>query len=352
MTILTIEKIDPNFLKGSNLSSRSFDWKNAKDAPFELRGVIKNDEFGFVRVPVEITDRLNENLAMLSRHTAGGRVRFATDAKAIAFRARPLNSGMMSHMPLTGSDGMDVYVNGKFVFCVRPVGTGREWYEGMFENHLGRIEVEVNLPLYNGISTLLIGTEGGSVYAAQKYDYDVPVVYYGSSITQGGCASRPGNSYQGHISRWLNSDHINLGFSGNAKGEDLMAEYIASLDMSVFVMDYDHNAPSVEHLLNTHERFFKIIRNAKPNLPVVFVSKPDFDKAPEESIRRRQIILDTYRNALKNGDKKVWFVDGETLFGEKDRDASTVDGCHPNDLGFYRMAKYIYPAVREALESV
>ena len=95
--------------------------------------------------------------------------------------------------------------------------------------------------------------------AAPAQKYEKPVCFYGSSITQGGCASKPGNSYNAMLARWLDFPQVNLGFSGNGKGEDTMAEYIASLDMSAFVYDYDYNAPTTEHYEATHDRFYRII---------------------------------------------------------------------------------------------
>lgn len=175
-------------------------------------------------------------------------------------------------------------------------------------------------------------------------------MYYGSSITQGGCASRPGNSYPAIISRMLNCDYINFGFSGNAKGEDIIVEYMASLNMSVFVCDYDHNTPSTEHLLNTHERLYKKIREGNPELPIVFISKPDFDSNVPLNIQRRNIIYSTYINAINNGDKNVYFIDGESLFKSEGRDSCTVDGCHPNDLGFMRMAETIGYMIKKLIK--
>ena len=119
--------------------------------------------------------------------------------------------------------------------------------------------------------------------------------------------------------------------------------------MSAFILDYDHNAPSVDHLRKTHEPFFRIVRKAQPELPVVLVSKPDFDGAPDENRVRRSIILQTYLNALAAGDRHVYFVDGESLFGRDDRDMCTVDGCHPTSLGFLRIADHLEPVLRRAL---
>jgi lysophospholipase L1-like esterase len=211
----------------------------------------------------------------------------------------------------------------------------------------------INFPLYNGVKEVHIMIEkGASLEKPTSYIVGGPVVFYGSSITQGGCASRPGNAYTHILCRWLGAELLNLGFSGNAKGEPAMAEYIASLRMSAFIMDYDHNAPDLAHLEATHSEFFKIIRHDHPNLPILLVSRPDFDSAPVLNAKRREVIRDTYKSAIDRDDQNVYFIDGQHLFGRNDRDACTVDTTHPNDLGFMRMAKTIYPLIRDVLFAV
>lgn len=349
---MDFNKIDPNFFIGSKLAEQDYTWRNAQDAPFEIRGLAVCEGEDYFRVPADIAKNTNEGVELLATHTAGGRIRFKTDSGKIAVRVHSRHAFTMSHMPLTGISGVDFYANGMFAGSVRPEQPNGDWYEGFIVKGEGESEIEINLPLYNGVTAVLIGLEKeASCLPPRKYTYDKPVVYYGSSITQGGCASRPGNSYQGFISRWLDSDHVNLGFSGSGRGEEIMANFIAGIDMCAFVMDYDHNAPSAEHLLNTHERMFKIVRKAHPCIPVIMVTKPDVEKDVENVPLRRDAIYRTYLNALNAGDKNVRFIDGKDLFGEKDRDACTVDGCHPNDLGFYRMAGVIYPVLKEALES-
>ena len=134
-----------------------------------------------------------------------------------------------------------------------------------------------------------------------------------------------------------------------------MANAIGKLKLSAFVLDYDHNAPTVEHLRATHEPFFKAVREAQPDLPVIMLSRCDYPNYDREKIasanERREIIRRTYLNAIDSGDKKVWFIDGECLFGRDDRDACTVDNCHPNDIGFYRMYQNILPTLKTALET-
>ena len=208
----------------------------------------------------------------------------------------------------------------------------------------------LNMPLYCGVDDILVGVpKGCTVGAGEEYRPEKPVVYYGSSITQGGCASRPGMSYQSHISRRLNIDYINLGFSGACRGEKIMVDYLASLDMSAFVCDYDHNAPTAEHLRNTHYALYEAIRAAHPDIPYIMITRPDVIGRTAECEERKAVIYESYEHALANGDKNVRFIDGATLFGDADAHECTVDTCHPNDLGFYRMAGVIGGVLEDAL---
>ena len=143
------------------------------------------------------------------------------------------------------------------------------------------------------------------------------------------------------------NDCINLGFSGNAKAEDEMAQYIKALNMSLFVYDYDHNAPTLEHLSETHSRMFATIRQAQPELPILLLSRPKY-RLDQEEKQRLEVIKSTYDTAISDGDRNVYFMDGPTLMKYAKCDG-TVDGCHPNDLGFYSMAKAILPLARSIL---
>ncbi|HML49120.1 MAG TPA: SGNH/GDSL hydrolase family protein, partial [Clostridia bacterium] len=152
------------------------------------------------------------------------------------------------------------------------------------------------------------------------------------------------------LARFLDADFVNLGFSGNAKGEPEMARYIAGMEMSAFVLDYDHNTPNPEHLERTHGPFYDIVRQAQPDLPIVLVSSPNSDTL-KEGTQRRAVIRATYDRALAQGDRKVYYVPGDALLGRDHRECCRVDGTHPNDLGFMRMAETILPALAAALES-
>lgn len=351
-----IDELDENF-KQSFIIENGIKYFDVKNEPSYIFGLpwFKSGE-DFYRIPSEKHMLLSPGVKQLSRHTSGVRLRFRTNSPTVTLKVKLLSGNDMSHMPRTGISGFDFYTgcafNRKYVKTIMPAASGIDEYTGEATiSGDGTEEWLIYFPLYTGVNNLLLGIkEGCIIQPARPYTIERPVVFYGSSITQGGCASRTGNSYVNIISRWLDADIFNLGFSGSAKGEIEIAELINELDLSALVIDYDHNAPTIDHLSNTHEPFFKCIRKSKPTLPVIFISRPDFDKNADESRARRDIIYKTYINSVNSGDLNTYFIDGETLFGSKDRDSCTVDGCHPNDLGFMRMAEVICPVLKKALK--
>lgn len=350
---MNIEEIDKNFKlpELNNLSETSiYDTKKNKDY---LYGLMADDIFK--RMPTDTAINVNEGVKELYTHTAGGRVRFMTDSDFLTIIAKCPYISNFYHMPRTASSGFDIYINDVFSGIIAPALSDNTEFGGTIQLGKGMKEITVNFPLYNAVNDLFIGLKKGAVLKkASDYKISKPIVFYGSSITQGGCVSRPGLSYISHISRMLNLDYINLGFSGSCKAEKLMGEYISNIPMSAFIYDYDHNAPTAEHLKNTHESFFKQIREKNKELPIIMISMPNFkawsQHDAEAPIQRRNIIKETYENAVKAGDKNVYFIDGELLFGEKSWDSCTVDGAHPNDLGQYRMAEVIAPIIKAALK--
>ena len=358
MKVTSIGQIDKNLQVVSQLDEKDIVFLNVKDDPFRVYGLYNyKHEKVFKRMPDEIVGNINEGVKELNYGTAGGRVRFSTDSKYVAIKCTLPSVEIMPHMPLSGSAGFDIYIDegGKSTYykTFMPPVEIKDGYESVvhFESRKMR-SLTINFPLYTKVDSLFIGLqEDASVGRGEEYLYKKPVVYYGSSITQGGCASRPGNAYESIISRWLNCDHINLGFSGSARGEPAIAEYIAKLNMNVFVFDYDHNAPDVTHLDKTHKNFYNILRAHNAYLPIICLSKPDFEADVEGNTTRRNVIYETYRSAVNSGDKNIYFIDGETLFGDIGRDSCTVDGCHPNDLGFMRMAEAIYPVLKKLVSA-
>ncbi|MBQ8642684.1 MAG: SGNH/GDSL hydrolase family protein [Clostridia bacterium] len=343
---MRIEEIDRNLKVETSIRKDDIIWLSPKDAPITIHGLCETElDMPYHRLPESVAKASNPGVEGLMWHTAGGRIRFATNSPYIAIKAVMNECGTMPHITKAGQSGFDLYgyTGGRSVYIgtFMPASGLTRGYESCIHVKPEMNTYTINMPLYDGVKELYIGlAKDSEIQAAAPYRYEKPVLYYGSSITQGGCASRPGNAYQGFIERKFDTDYINLGFSGSARAEEAMNEYLASLDASVFVCDYDHNAPSLEHLKNTHYPLYKTYREANPATPVVFVSKPDF-RGDADSIARRAAIYETYRIAKENGDDNVYFIDGEQLFAGEFRDSCTVDGCHPNDLGFYRMGMVI-----------
>lgn len=327
---------------------------------FDLYGLLPPvDGEQFRRVPADVAEATSDGVALLAKNTAGGRVRFITDSPFVSIHAELPDFWCMEHFALTGSNGFDIFERqgDRFVFkdIFRPPVTTDWGYEKQvtFPDASER-EVMIHFPTYTQVKNLYIGVEKGSTLKhGTPYRHQKPVVYYGSSITQGACACRPGNTYEAIISNEYDCDHINLGFSGSAKAEDAIVDYVCSLDMSVFVMDYDHNAPDADHLEATHGKFFAKFRAAHPDVPVIMVSRPTFnndvgvtnDASVRDRLRCREIVFNTYMNALRSGDTLVEFIDGGSLFNGPYSDLCTVDGIHPNDAGFFRMAQRIGQSV-------
>lgn len=356
---MDISKVDKNFAV-NGVTEQDVEWFDISAAPFSIHGVFYDENRqSYWRMPKTTADTVSEGVAWLAQFTAGGRVRFATDSPYVAVKAvLPTCIGIMPHMPFVASHSFSLYVDKRFegIYSANVHEFVRAEKEGAFAFSAIRYkkpalhDCDVYFPLYGGVNKLYIGLKKGSaLQPATPYTYTKPVVFYGSSITQGGCASHTGNDYVSLVSRILDTEFINLGFSGSAKGETQIAKYLASLDASVFVLDYDYNANNAEMLQKTHYPLYETVRKQNPNTPIIFMSKPDFDYDTASDCRR-SIILQTVARAKAAGDENVWFIDGQTLWGKDERDACAVDTCHPNDLGFYRMAKAVQPLLKEALE--
>ncbi len=355
----SISEIDKN-LAVETVCDLPLVFRNALDEPFSVHGLCNPyDGTPYHRIPQEVADATNEGVRWLNLHTSGGRVRFKTTSPHLAVRVKLSGVGLMPHMTLVGTAGLDVYLGfaGEYRYyasCMTEGGndaaikmTENRGYTNMVWLPVeGMKDVLLNLPLYGGIEELWIGlSPDAAVEPAAPYRDLPPTVYYGSSITQGGCASRPGNNYPNILSRKFGVDFRNLGFSGSARGEQAISDYIASQPMSAFVYAYDHNAPTVEHLAATHEPMYLNIRATHPDIPVIFITRPGIRYNPDE-VARREVVKATYARAKSRGEN-VYFVDGEQIFAIFGGDGGSVDGCHPNDLGFACVAAALEPIFKE-----
>ncbi len=345
---MDISKIDKNFADPViEKNNKMFDIYTIPNSKTDLYGVFYENN-GFIRLPKEVAFNASEVVSRLYNQTAGGRLRFSTNSKNIKIIAKWNSRTSLNHMPATGVYGFTLqedYKNGKnkFIGTFVPTYDSLKGYESQISLSRKKLRYfTLYFPLYNEVSELLLLVDKGAILEkGLSYNDFKPIVYYGSSITQGGCASRPDNSYQSIITKKYNLDYINLGFSGGCRAEESLVKYMAGLDASVFVCDYDHNAPTVEYLQNTHYKLYKTYRSINPNTHILFISRPSYYiKTTMNPKARLKIIKETYEKAISEGDKNVYFLDGRKLF-KREYNLCTVDGIHPNDLGFYFMAKAI-----------
>ncbi len=295
----------------------------------------------FERMPRSVAERVSGTVLDQYNMTAGCRIRFSTNSKSLNVRANIIrNSGV----------GFDLYrvENGKEYFSAgfrKPdcfICNGEFEAASKISDGSKMISYTLNFPYAAKMTSFEIGIDDDAVLSAgAEYINEKPVVFYGSSITHGAWASRPGTTYEAMISQKYNLNYINLGFSGGAKGEKEIVDYMAGLDMCAFVCDYDHNAYDFNLLKATHLPMYQTIRGSHPDIPYIIITRPNYFADPVNNEKRNTVFKATYDYALNSGDKNVWYIDGKTLFDGEFYHNCTKDGCHPNDIGFYRMADVI-----------
>ncbi len=353
---MDITALDPR-LAERELRESDIVWRTPETPPFSLRGVFFDEKEGlYVRMPLLVAAEANPSVRVLARMTAGGRLRFRTASPYIALRALVPNFSPMGHMPLTGSHGFAFFVDGRYDGKVAPSPKealdpkdGRIAFAGSYRHHAGEgmHDVEIYLPLYGGVAAFEIGlAESAELLPPRPYTHEKPIVAYGSSITQGACASRGGNDALSHLSRMLDSDILNLGFSGNGNAEPAMLDYLCSLEnVGAYIFDYNYYTDAPDRILPPHSEIYRRLRAAHPDVPILMIDKPGCDYDPEGYAIRCKMIEETYRTAVAEGDTRVAMLDAYELFGDEYRDACLVDTNHPNDLGFLRMAEAMAKAL-------
>jgi hypothetical protein len=286
----------------------------------------------------------------LARHSAGLAVRFETDAKEI--RANwTLTSGnlAMPHMPATGVSGLDLYAlddKGQWRWIANrspaEIKSTATMVSGL---PAGKRQYLIYFPLYNGVTELQIGVPAVSqIEKAPAYEasHAKPIVFYGTSITQGGCASRPGMVHTAILGRWYHRPVINLGFSGNGRMEPEVATLMVEIDAHVYVIDCLPNIDAAQVAQNT-KPVVEILRKARPETPIVLVEDRDYSNGwlldgPKSRNRNSQAALKKAFDELQaDGVKHLFYIAGPDLLG--DDAEGTVDSSHPTDLGFLRQAE-------------
>jgi len=347
----SIEELDKNF--AVTKAADGMLWHDARSLRIEGLGWSNEERLvPYDRLPARAKPLVRDGLWTLSEFTAGIHVRFATNAKEIGARWTLRNPNLsMPHMPSTGMSGLDLYTRDQGRWHWISIGRA----SGL-ENKVSLVKIQpaiereylLYLPLYNGVASLELGVPEGATFKRGATWPGKPMLFYGTSITHGGCASRPGMAYPAILGRMLERDSINLGFSGNGWMELEVGRLLAELDPSVFVLD---NLPNMnaEAVTKMTEPLVKLLRDARPSTPIVLVehvcAQGTLSDSPLSVGAQMNFALRAAFHRLQAaGVQNLHMVPGPTLLGA---DAEgTVDGIHPTDLGFLRMAEGLAPVLR------
>jgi len=330
------------------------------DDRIEVNGLpwFREDHPLLARLPRRMKEQFREPVWTLALCPSGGRLRFRTDSIAVALLAKT-EFPEMGHIPLTGSAGFDLYVDGSYAgtaLCSREGPMRYPHHEEPWRTGRERRmrEVSIYLPTYSPATVDEVVLDNGArVEPPAPYRIPRPVVYYGSSITQGGCASNPGGAYPALLERRLGADFVNLGFSGNGLGDFPVAEAMAEISASCIVLDYWGN-PSPAVFRDTLPGFVGILSGKLPLVPILVAGPyyfPRNDTIEEDALKfeaRRRIADEFVRERRAAGDRHIAFVDGLDLLS-REQAHGLVDGVHANSLGFHFIADGLEPHLRRAL---
>ena len=299
------------------------------------------------RFPSSYKVKVREAVWSLSKSSAGISVRFSSNSTSIKVRWELLRDAKMNHMAETGIKGIDLYcrIDGswQFVNTARPTGKVNDF--ALISNMTPEWrEFKMYLPLYDGVTKLEIGIDSLSTIRKPLKSTRKPLVFYGTSITQGGCASRPGMVHTSIISRKLDVDCINFGFSGNGRMEKPVAELISGIDASVFVIECVNNMTPEQINENTIP-LVEIIRSKHPVTPIVFVEGFIGETAylnessMDAIVARNDMLKNEYQKMADRGFKNIYYI--KEAGGKGTDHEATVDGVHLTDLGFLRYADFL-----------
>ena len=315
----------------------------------------------YYRFPHKFKETLRENVWRLGQNTAGLGIRFRTNASTIIVRWTVLNDASLPHMPATGVKGVDLYTfsNNGWQYVRTGFPKGKDNQSTLLSNGDGvSREFLLNLPLYDGIELIEIGVNTSAEISSPKDHMLIdrkPVVYYGTSIAQGGCASRPGLAFTSIISRDLNIPFINLGFSGNGTIETSVGEAMTEVDAALYVIDCNPNT-APELIYDRTIALVHQLKKAKPAIPVLlvegFLSESGYlnpgSGENENIIKKRKELKRAYDELRKNGISGLHYQKGDGLIGQDHE--GTVDGIHPNDIGMMRMAQALTPVIKKLID--
>lgn len=313
----------------------------------------------YERIPAGWLSDSRAALKWLGSCSAGTYIRFRSNSSSISARWSTKSTSNGNHFTDTGIRGLDLYVltdkGWKFIGAGRP-NRNDNTTQSRIIGWMDTTEKEymMYLPLYESLTSLEIGIDEDAYIEASLADSpkrDRQIVMYGTSILQGGCASRPGMAFTNILSRKLDREVVNLGFSGNALLDLEIARFMAmAQNPAIYVLDYCPNA-TTEDIKNRAEEFVDILRAAHPDVPILIVDEVyyayyDYDKAVTSTMETKfRAQKELVEKLSRKGYKKIYHMERKHALGYDDE--GFVDGCHYNDLGMMRYADYLYPLLKK-----
>lgn len=306
------------------------------------------------RFPQKYKDCVRKEVWDLSKNSAGVSISFSSNTSNLLTKWSLKNHFRMNHMTDVGVNGIDLYhkKNNSWHFLSTGIPKDLDNERYLFKGLQKKIRhYKIHLPLFNTITDFQLGFDSNSDLEIIS-ENSPPLIFYGTSITQGGCASRPGLAYTNIISRKLNRNCINLGFSGNGHLEENIGEILSKIDNAIFIIDCMWNIDKNSVLKNTVP-FINALRSQKNNLysPLIFYEQylSDLDHPDKnfiKSVIEKNFALEKQiNNEINNGSKNLYLIKQDGCI-DKDTEA-TVDGIHLNDLGFKRYARHFVNRLRE-----
>ena len=355
-----VAEYDSNMAVAGVAAADGLEWIDGRVLPLEGRA-FDDVEHYYDRLPAGVSTNVNQGVRDMKHHTSGMQFRFTTDSDRLAFKWTPYNGGWMcmDHMPKSGMSGIDVYRFDEAAGCWRYVRTGR-----IDKPSGARLDIPwtpgtpclVNLPLYNGVREFSLGIAPGAAVhppGPRKSGIDKPVVFYGTSITQGGCASRPGMGFVNIIGRELDVPVVNLGFSGSGVMEFEMSSHLARIDASCYVLDCLHNMRLAtdstsrpgRNMDENYEPFIRNLRSKRPDVPIVMAEQCDVHCGGP--CAKDRLLAALYEKLKAEGWRNLVYLPKDQMYpGDAE---GTVDGTHPNDYGMMSLARAYGAAVAKAL---
>ena len=348
---LSILLLGPLIFFGQNDFQVSKDIKYYGKGFFLLEGTLIPEslkENRYDRLPISYKDIVRKPVWDLSKSSAGMSIRFISNSKSINVKWKVFNDFKMNHMAETGIKGIDLYFKNKgywqYINTGRPLGIINE--SSLIDNMTKKMrEFKIFLPLYDGIENIEVGIDSNSIIQKPTENDKKPIIFYGTSITQGGCASRPGMAHTNIISRKLDIECINFGFSGNGRMEQPIAKLISESEPLFYVIECMPNMINAKNVAIKTIPLVNTIREKNPDTPIILVEHfiPTYsilDKKIDNEIEEMNTALKTeYKKMISNSYKNILYLKSTNALG--DDNEGTVDGVHFTDLGFLRYADFL-----------